>query len=163
LAGRIVNVYLIGGEIPQKLIWAFEKETGIKVNVSTYDTNETMYAKLRANKNHIYDIIIPSSYFVERLKRYHLLEKLDAQKLPNLKNINPFFRNSPFDPGNHYHVPLTWGTTGLFYNQHWIKKKPPQKWQDLWHPRWRHQLLLVDDIRARGIQLRRLPTVCISA
>ncbi|MCR9191051.1 MAG: spermidine/putrescine ABC transporter substrate-binding protein [Gammaproteobacteria bacterium] len=146
LAGRIVNVYLIGGEIPQQLIWAFEKETGINVNVSTYDTNETMYAKLRANKNNIYDVIIPSSYFVERLKRYHLLEKLDPQKLSNLKNIDPFFRNNPFDPGNHYHVPLTWGTTGLFYNQHWIKN-PPHKWQDLWNPRWRHQLLLVDDIR----------------
>ena len=50
LAKPILNVYLVGGEIPPKLIWDFQKETGIQVNVSTYDSNETMYAKLRANK-----------------------------------------------------------------------------------------------------------------
>ncbi|PJD93608.1 MAG: spermidine/putrescine ABC transporter substrate-binding protein [Legionella sp.] len=145
-SGRIVNVYLTGGEVPQSLIWAFQKETGIKVNLSTYDSNETMYAKLHASKKNFYDVILPSSYFVERMKKYDLLTKLDVKKLPNLKNLNPFFKTNPYDPNNEYHVPLLWGVTGIFYNQHWIKH-PPKKWQDLWNPKLTNQLMLVDDMR----------------
>lgn len=145
-SGRMVNVYLIGGEVPQSLIWAFQNETGIKVNLSTYDSNETMYAKLHASKKNFYDVILPSSYFVERMKKYDLLTKLDLTKLPNLKNIAPFFTNNPYDPNNEYHVPLLWGVTGIFYNQQWIKN-PPEKWQDLWDPKLINQLMLVDDMR----------------
>ena len=145
-ASGIVNVYLAGGDIPISLIWAFQKETGIKVNVSTYDNNETMYAKLRASKKNIYDIILPSSYYVERMKKFNLLTKLDPSKLPNLKNLDPSFTNNPYDPKNQYHVPLVWGVTGIFYNQHWIKH-PPQFWRDLWQHRWANQLMLVDDTR----------------
>ncbi|NDH69204.1 MAG: spermidine/putrescine ABC transporter substrate-binding protein, partial [Gammaproteobacteria bacterium] len=78
----MVNVYLIGGEVPQNLIWAFQKETGIKVNLSTYESNEALFAKLHANHKNIYDVILPSSYFVERLKRYDMLTPLDLKKIP---------------------------------------------------------------------------------
>lgn len=143
---RIVNVYLIGGEVPQDLIWAFQKETGIKVNLSTYESNEAMYAKLHANRKNIYDVILPSSYFVERMKHYNMLTKLDLTKIPNVKNIDPFFANNPYDPDYQYHIPLVWGTTGIFYNKKWIKH-PPQSWNDLWNPNLTNQLMLLDDMR----------------
>ena len=146
LAKPILNVYLVGGEIPPKLIWDFQKETGIQVNVSTYDSNETMYAKLRANKKNIYDIILPSSYYVERLKKYGLITKIDPARLKNAHNIDLQFTDNPFDPHNDYHIPLVWGTTGLFYNQHWIKN-PPSAWHDLWDKRWVNQLMLINDTR----------------
>jgi spermidine/putrescine transport system substrate-binding protein len=146
MAKPILNVYLVGGEIPPKLIWDFQKETGIQVNVSTYDNNETMYAKLRANKKNIYDIILPSSYYVERLKKYGLITKIDASLLKNAHNIDPSFTNNPFDPHNDYHIPLVWGITGIFYNQKWIPN-PPTSWGDLWDKKWANQLMLNNDAR----------------
>ncbi|MDF1677370.1 MAG: spermidine/putrescine ABC transporter substrate-binding protein [Legionellaceae bacterium] len=143
---KVVNVYAWGGEIPQKLIHQFEKETGIHVNFSTYDNNETMYAKLHASNQAIYDVIVPSSYFVERLKKQGLLKKLDSARLPHFKNIDTAFLNAPYDSGNTYSMPLVWGATGIFYNTKWVGS-PPKTWQDLWDSKWRHQLMLLDDPR----------------
>lgn len=146
LASKVVNVYVWGGEIPKKVVQQFEQDTGIKVNFSTYDNNETMYAKLKASGNGIYDIILPSSYFVERMKKQGLLLKLDHQQLSNLANLDGHFLNNDYDPGNQYSIPLTWGATGIFFNQDFISE-PPQAWQELWQSRWQRQLMLLDDSR----------------
>src|ERR1700722_4846109 len=70
---NVVNVYTWSGVIPDFAIQQFEKETGIKVNFSTYDSNETMYAKLKADKNAGYDVVEPSSYYIDRMRRQHML------------------------------------------------------------------------------------------
>jgi spermidine/putrescine transport system substrate-binding protein len=145
-ANKTVNVYIWGGEIPKKLIQEFERESGIKVNLSTYDSNETMYAKLKASGSSIYDVILPSGYFVERMRKQGLLARLDYQRLPNLANIDVQFNNSGYDPGNQYSAPLIWGATGIFYNKAFVKS-PPLSWQDLWQSGWRDQLMLLDDAR----------------
>ena len=142
----VVNVYVFGGEVPQNLIWAFQEESGIKVNMSTYESNEALFAKLQANGKSIYDVILPSSYFVERMKRHDMLMPLDAKKIPNIKNIDPFFFENAYDPHYQYHVPLIWGTTGIFYNKQWINH-PPQSWKDLWDRHYVNQLMLLDDMR----------------
>lgn len=146
LANPTVNVYAWGNEIPMKLIWQFERETGINVNFSTYDSNETMYAKLRASKDTIYDVIAPSGYFIERMVKQHLLTKLDVTKLPNLVNLDPIFKQNDYDPGNSYNAPMVWGVTGIFYNDYWIKN-PPTSWSMLWDSRWKNQLMMLDDTR----------------
>ncbi|MCW8450253.1 ABC transporter substrate-binding protein [Legionella quinlivanii] len=142
----VVNVYVWGGEIPKSVIQQFESETGIKVNFSTYDSNETMYAKLKASSRTIYDVILPSGYFVERMKKQNMLHPIDPQKLPNLKNLDPVFTNNAFDPGNQFSVPMIWGLTGIFYNQTKIKN-PPLSWAELWERQWKNQLMLLDDSR----------------
>ncbi len=146
LADSVVNVYAWGGEIPKQVILQFEKDTGIHVNFSTYDNNETLYSKLRSSKQSIYDVILPSAYFVERMQKQGMLTKIDHNKLTNIKNIDPRFTKNDYDKGNRYSVPLIWGATGIFYNQHWIKEKP-HHWQSLWNKRWRRQLMLLDDSR----------------
>lgn len=145
-AAKTVNVYIWGGEIPKTLIQDFERETGIQVNLSTYDSNETMYAKLRASGTNVYDVILPSGYFVERMRNQGLLTRLDHQRLPNLANLAPQFSNNDYDPANHYSAPIIWGATGIFYNRARIKN-PPTSWKDLWQPQWRRQLMLLDDAR----------------
>ena len=115
-ARPVVNVYVWGGEIPKASIRQFEYLTGIKVNFSTYDSNETMYAKLKAS-NHNYDVILPSAYYVERMHKQGMLEKLNHKYLSNLKNLDPYFINNAYDPKNTVSVPLTWGATGIFYNR----------------------------------------------
>jgi len=145
-ANKVVNIYAWGGEIPKALIQTFERETNIKVNFSTYDNNETLYAKLKATPRPMYDVILPSAYFVERLKKQHLLRQLDPNRLPNLQNLDPAFTNNNYDPHNNYSIPLIWGATGIFYNQQWVKHTPTH-WNDLWDKQWHHQLMLLDDPR----------------
>lgn len=147
LARPIVNVYTWANEIPMELIWQFEQETGIKVNLSTYDSNETMYTKLRANKTNIYDVVVPSTDFIERLLAQHLLTKLDMSKLPNIKNLDPMFQQNDYDPNNQHSIPLVWGSVGLYYNDRWVTN-PPTSWRMLWDSRWRNQLMILDDIRS---------------
>ncbi len=145
-AAKTLNIYAWGAEIPISLIQQFQQKTGIHVNFSTYDSNETLYTKLRANKKTTYDIIFPSAYYVERLRNQNLLTKLDLNRIKNLKNLDPLFNQQAYDPGNQYSIPLVWGTTGIFYNRHWIKSQPTS-WKDLWQPQWQNQLLMLDDIR----------------
>lgn len=142
----IVNVYIWGGEIPDSIIRQFEEKTGIKVNLSTYDSNETMYTKLHASKKAIYDVVLPTGYFVERLKKQGMLMRLDHQKLPHANNIDPLFTHSAYDINNQYSIPIIWGSTGIFFNQLQIKAGP-KTWRDLWNKRWRGQLMLLDDSR----------------
>lgn len=146
LANQVVNVYVWGGEIPKKIVQQFEQESGITVNFSTYDSNETMYAKLKASSNSIYDVILPSGYFVERMQKQGMLLKLNQQLLPNLKNLDNYFVQNDYDRGNQYSVPLLWGATGIFYNQDAIKEQLTN-WNQLWQKTWRHQIMLLDDSR----------------
>lgn len=145
-AKPVVNVYVWGGEIPAKLIQTFEAETGINVNFSTYDSNETMYAKLRASQQNVYDVIIPSAYFVERMRKKEMLTRLDKTKLPNLINIDPLFIENTYDNNSQYSVPLIWGATGIFYNQQHYAT-PIKTWRALWKPQFKNKLMLLDDSR----------------
>lgn len=144
---EIVNVYVWGGEIPDSVIQSFEKETGIKVNFSNYDNNETMFAKLKLSRNIDYDVILPSSYYVSRMSKLGMLQKLNLKNLPNMAHVAPFFLNRPFDPKNQYSVPFTWGITGILLNEKFTLTKNVVSWNDFWRPKFFHQLLLLDDTR----------------
>ena len=139
---KTVNVYAWGGEIPMQVIHQFEQQSGIKVNFSTYDSNETMYAKLRTNTQSMYDIVLPSTYFVERMQ--NILLPLDLNRLPNLKHVDSFFMQSA--GGKTYGIPLVWGATGIFYNKEQIAS-PPKSWKELWNKSHKNQLLLLNDPR----------------
>ena len=145
-AQKTVNVYVWGGEIPKQVVQQFEKKTGIKVNFSTYDSNETMVAKIKASGRSIYDVILPSAYYVERMQHLGLLSPLDHRYLPNLKYLDKRFTKYQYDVNNQYSVPLIWGATGIFYNQHWVKIAP-KSFGDLWNSRWNNQLMFLDDPR----------------
>lgn len=145
-ANKVVNVYAWGGEIPKHVIQSFERETGIHVNFSTYDSNEILYAKLRSSNQSIYDVIFPSAYFVERMKNQGMLTPLQHDKLSHISNIDPRFRNHAYDPSNQFSIPLVWGATGIFYNHHFVKN-PTRTWASLWDKRFHGQLMLLDDSR----------------
>lgn len=145
LQAKNVNIYVWGGEIPNSLIQAFEKKTGIHVRVSTYDSNETLFAKLKASKKNIYDVILPSGYFVERMRKQAMLEKLDHSKLPNRKHLSTRFLNNPYDPQNAHSIPIIWGATGIFSSNPEVTAL--EDWETLWSPKLKRQLLLLDDAR----------------
>jgi spermidine/putrescine transport system substrate-binding protein len=145
-AQEVVNVYAFGGEIPYQLIKEFEKTTNIKVNFSTVDGNETMYAKLKSVSKVPYDVITVSSYYVEKMKKHLLIEPISQNKLTNYSNIDPFFIEQQDGFQKNYSIPLVWGTTGIFINTKYIKK-PIDSWQQLLDPQFKNQLVLLDDVR----------------
>ncbi len=144
---NVVNVYAWTGEIPDTLVKQFEKESGIKVNFSTYENNEIMYTKIKASKNAGYDVVMPSSYFVDRMRKQNMLLKLDKSKLSNWANLNPEFLNPSYDPGTQYSTPYIWGVTGIFVNKKFVNPNSVTSWSNLWQPRFNNQLMLLDDSR----------------
>lgn len=146
-ANNVLNIYAWSGEIPDTLIRQFEKETNIKVNFSTYENNEILYAKIRAAKSAGYDIIMPSSYYVDRMTRENMLLKLDKTKIPNWHHLDPQFLHPAYDKESNYSVPYLWGVTGIFYNMDYFKGSSIKKWDDLWESRFKNTLLLLDDTR----------------
>ena len=144
---NIVNVFTWSEEIPPFVIAQFEKETGIKVNYSTFDSNEMMYTKLRATSNPVYDIVEPSSYYVSRMERLGMLEKLNRGKLPNFKNIDPWFINQAYDPKSAYSVPFIFGVTGIFLNKEYYSQNSITRWNDFADPKYANQLMFLDDAR----------------
>ncbi|WP_315925949.1 extracellular solute-binding protein [Mesorhizobium sp. SP-1A] len=100
----------------------FEAETGIKVTVDTYDSNETLLAKLKAGASG-YDIIIPSHNFVPILIREKLVQEYDPASLPNFANVEDRWKTSEWDPEHKYTVPFHWGTTSIAYREDLYGKK----------------------------------------
>ncbi len=146
-AEQRVNIYNWSEYLPQHLIEKFTKETGIKVNYSTFESNETMYAKLKLLNGKGYDLVVPSTYYVTILAKDNLLEPLDKAKLPLFNELDPSILNQPFDPNNHYSLPYMWGSTALGFNSEIIASDKVKSWQDLWRPEFAGQLLLTDDVR----------------
>ena len=122
-----VNVYNWSDYIAEDQLKLFQKDTGIKVNYTTYDSNEILEAKLRAGRSG-YDVVVPtaSPFFVRQLAA-GLYRPLDKAKLKNWKNLDPEIMASlaKYDPGNAHAIPWMWGTTGIGYNIAEIRKRLP--------------------------------------
>jgi len=146
-SSHVVNVYTFGEEIPNSVIVQFEKETGIKVNYSSFETNEIMYSKLRATGHPGYDVVEPSSYYVDRMRHQNMLEKLDKTRLPEYKNLDPVFLNVRYDPHSDYSVPFVWGITGIFTNTSYFPLGEVVRWSDLFNKKYFNQLMILDDPR----------------
>jgi putrescine transport system substrate-binding protein len=116
-AERVVNFYNWSDYIAPSVLEDFTKQTGIKVRYDTFDSNDTLEAKLLAG-NSGYDVVVPTAYFLARQIEAGIFLKLDKAKLPNLVNAWPEItdRLAHYDPGNRYAVNYMWGTTGIGYN-----------------------------------------------
>lgn len=112
LAQGQLRIYNWSGYTSEEMIKAFEEDTGIKVTVDTYDTNETLLAKLKSG-NTGYDVVVPTHNFVSIFVQEGLLEPINAAELPNYKNIDEQWRSPEWDPDNVYTVPWQWGTTSF--------------------------------------------------
>jgi putrescine transport system substrate-binding protein len=130
---KVLNLYIWNDYLAEDTIANFEKETGIKVSVSNYGSNEELDAKL-APGNAGYDIVVPSASTYERQIKAGYYQKLDKSKLPNLANMDPEIqqRLALQDPNNEYAVLHMWGTTGIGYNVEKVKAAMPNAPVDSW-------------------------------
>jgi hypothetical protein len=89
-------------------------ESGIEVKYTTYDSNEAMYAKLRLlDAGNSYDLVIPSTYYVSKMRKEGLLKPIDSSLLKGFDQLDPRLVHQSFDPDNSVSVPYLWGTTGM--------------------------------------------------
>lgn len=150
-AGVTINVYNWGeyistGEDGSLNVNAeFTKETGIKVNYTTFEDNESLYSKM-AGGGADYDVIIPSDYMVSKMIREKMLTKLDFRNIPNYKYIDRAYRGAVYDPKNEYSVPYTWGVVGIFYNKKYVTGKV-DSWKILWDKKYAGKILMFDNPR----------------
>jgi len=128
------------------VIAAFEEETGIKVNYLTFDSNESLYTKLKTGGS-TYDVIIPSDYMVGRLINEGMLEEIDFDNIPNYANIDESFKNQAYDPENRYSVPYTWGMVGIIYNTKYVDEADVGSWDLLWNSKYSGKTLMFDNCR----------------
>jgi spermidine/putrescine transport system substrate-binding protein len=98
-----------------ELIAKFEAETGIKVTITDYDSNDTALAKVEAGGAG-FDLVVPSANYIPIWREKGLIQELDLSKLPNHANIAPEWRDVPWDPERKFSVPWQWGSTGVAVN-----------------------------------------------
>ena len=129
------------------VIAAFEEAyPNIRVQYSTYDSNEIMYSKL-ANGGITVDVIIPSDYMIGRMVQEGMLEELNFDNIPNYQYIDDAFKNTSYDPENKYSVPYTWGTVGIIYNTKYVDKADVTGWELLWNEKYAGKILMFDNSR----------------
>tara|TARA_R110001606_G_scaffold32684_2_gene98532 strand:+ start:421 stop:1485 length:1065 start_codon:yes stop_codon:yes gene_type:complete len=144
-AEETLNLYNWGEYINPEVLTRFTEETGIKVKLDIYSSNEEMLAKLQAGATG-YDIVFPSVHMQDIMAKLKLLEKTNINQYAGFKNIDKNFLNAESDPNGEYCLPYAWGTVGILYN----KKLVPNlnSWADFFAlPKEGKNIAMLDDMR----------------
>ena len=123
-----------------------EKYPNIDVNYTTYESNESLYAKLKGGGLTV-DLIIPSDYMIARLIDEDMLNPLNFENIPNYQFVQERFKNTAYDPDNQYSVPYTWGTVGIIYNTKYVDEADVTGWELLWNEKYAGKVLMFDNSR----------------
>lgn len=126
-----LNLFTWEGMFPEEVLARFESETGIKVNYSNFDYDETMLAKLEAAGGGDYDVVIADDYIIETVIAKGLAQKLDLAKIPNFSKVNPIYQGQFYDPDDEYTVPYGAGVQTIVYNPEAVQKEITG-YADLW-------------------------------
>ncbi|MET3547034.1 spermidine/putrescine transport system substrate-binding protein [Paenibacillus favisporus] len=140
-----LHIYSWADNFDEQVLKDFESKFNVKVTYDNYANNEDLLAKIKAGGGG-YDLIQPSDYMVRTMIENNLLEPLDKNNIPNFENIQESLKNPDFDPGNKYSIVYTSGVTGIAYNKKYVKDTI-DSWEDLWDPKYKGKVLLLDDNR----------------
>jgi len=123
-----------------------EFNVNVRVNYTTYESNESLYAKLK-NGATGYDVIIPSDYTIAKLIEDDMLAELNFDNIPNYQYIEDTFRNLKYDPENKFSVPYTYGVVGIIYNSKMVDEADVTGWDLLWNEKYSGQILQFNNYR----------------
>ncbi len=132
--------------MPDSVLQAFTEETGIKVNYTTYSSNEEMLAKIKSGEKGMYDVTVASDYMVSTMVADGMLAPFDKSNIPNIANIDPTYLNMKFDPDNAHSVPYMLTPAILCYDR---TKVPAglKSYKDLLSKDLANSLVILDDQR----------------
>jgi putrescine transport system substrate-binding protein len=130
---KVVNVFNWYDYIKPEVLQKFEARYGIKVHYATFDSNNTLEARLLAGHSG-YDLVFPSGAYLESMIAAGVFRPLDRALLPNLKNLDPTImrRLAAHDPGNAHAIDYTWGITGIAYDEAKVRARMPDAPTDSW-------------------------------
>jgi putrescine transport system substrate-binding protein len=131
--GKVLNLFIWSDYLAANTLSDFEKQTGIKVNASYFDANETLETRLLAGRSG-FDVVVPTASYFERQIKAGVYLTLDKSKLPNLKNMDPqlMAKVALHDPDNAHGVIYTFGTNGIGYNEKMVRELMPDAPLDSW-------------------------------
>ncbi|MES2963919.1 MAG: spermidine/putrescine ABC transporter substrate-binding protein [Bdellovibrionota bacterium] len=141
-----VNLAIWANYLSPEMQERFTKETGIKLKISNFSSNEELLAKIQAGASG-YDVAVPSDYMVGVLAKLNLLQALNTEKVPNRGDLDPAFMKQGFDPENKFSLPYAWTTAGLAVNTE-LYKGNVKGWKDLFAKKdLAGKVSLLDDVR----------------
>ncbi|MDR3112564.1 MAG: spermidine/putrescine ABC transporter substrate-binding protein [Elusimicrobiota bacterium] len=141
-----VSVFVWEDYLPESAIVAFEKETGIRVHVLTYNSNESMLSKVKGSPDGTYDIAVPGDYMVKMMTEQGLLEEMKTEQLTNFKNLDLAYLGKYFDPDNKYSIPYMAGGVAIIVNKTRVNEKIVSLNQ-LFDPKYKDSIVILDDFR----------------
>ncbi|SHH44116.1 ABC transporter substrate-binding protein [Clostridium grantii] len=144
-AGEL-NIYVWTEYVPQSVVDKFTEETGIKVNMSTFSSNEDMLSKVNAEAEGTYDIVQPTDYMVKLMIEQGLLEEVNKDKLTNLSNLSEAYLDATYDPGNVYSIPYQGGVVPIAVNTSKVDLDI-KSYDDLFNPELKNSIVMLDDYR----------------
>ena len=143
----------LGGDSGENVNELFTQKTGIKINYTTFQSNEEMMAKIMGGGAE-YDVIFTSDYCVPKLIYNDLLAEINFDNIPNYKLVSADLKNLEFNPDGKKYVAYSWGVLGIFYNKDYVKEKIT--WDLLWNKKYKNKILMLDNPRdALAISLLR--------
>lgn len=150
---QTLHIYSWADYIDPSIVEQFEKENDCKVIIDTFDSNETLFAKLMAGASG-YDICCPTEYIIPLLKNVDMIDKIDISKVPNVvKNFDSRFTNQ-FDRLE-WHIPYAFSCTGILYRKDKFPNKTFKTWNDMFSDEFQHKICMFDDIReVLGVALK---------
>ena len=120
--------------------------TKVKVNYSTYASNEDMYSKLSSGAVS-YDVIIPSDYMIARMASEGMLLPLNFENIPNYQYIDDSFKGLYYDAENQYSIPYTYGIVGIIYNANVVDAADVGSWDLMWNEKYTGNILQYNNSR----------------
>jgi len=139
-------IFIWSDYIKMDLVRQFEREYNVRVIMDFYDSNETMYARLRAGSGG-FDIVVPTCYMVQIMIHQGMLRELDHSRIPNLVNIDPKFHPFTLDPEMRFSVPYMVGSTGIGYLASVVGEDFVPSWGVFGDSRFAGRMTMLDDMR----------------
>lgn len=155
LAGPAQTLYYFtwSDYVDREQLRGFEAQTGVRVVVDTFSSNEELLAKIQGGAGG-YDVAVPSDFMASIMIREGLLAELDLARIPNVATLSPWLSDLPFDPAQRHAIPYLWGTVGIGFDSA-VVTPPPDSWEVLWDPRYRGRISMLNDQReVFGVALR---------
>lgn len=140
-------LYTWEGLFPQEVLDDFEKEKGIRIINSNFDSNETMLEKVQQSDGKDYDVVIGDDYIIEQVVKNGLAKELDKSKLSNYGNINPLYQSQFYDPDNKYTIPHGAGIPLIVYDPEQVDFEITG-YEDLWNSKLEDKIATIASYRA---------------
>jgi spermidine/putrescine transport system substrate-binding protein len=147
-SSQTLRIFTWANYTDAELLKTFQEKTGIQTIVDTYDSNETMLAKMQAGGGKAYSIVYPSDYMVGQMVKLGMLAELEHTRLSGIDSLMKNWQNPPYDKGNTHSIPAVWGTTGLIFDPEKLSSEL-KGWDYVWNNsgQLRRRVTMISDVR----------------